>query len=81
VDRSNGPMNLEIGWRGNVLMIILGFKLGLSEDNLMLGGLLNELILIWTSLWLIIWTRVVLILKMCPWYMENVLDSSRIFSL
>jgi hypothetical protein len=37
-------------------MIIVGFKLGLSEENLMLGGLLSELTLMWMSLWLIIRT-------------------------
>ena len=30
------PLNLEIGWRGNILMIMVGFKLVLSENNLML---------------------------------------------
>jgi hypothetical protein len=50
------PINLEIGWKSNMLMIMLGFKLGLSEENLMLEGLLNELTLIWMSLWLIMWT-------------------------
>jgi hypothetical protein len=49
-------MNLKIGWRGNVLMIMVGFKLGSSEDNLMLGGLLRELTLMWMSLWLIMRT-------------------------
>jgi hypothetical protein len=41
-------MNLKIGWmgwRGNMLMIMVWFELGLSEDNLMLGGLLGELTL------------------------------------
>jgi len=37
-----------------VLMIMVGFKIDLSEDNLMLGGLLDELTLIWMCLWLII---------------------------
>jgi hypothetical protein len=35
-------MNSEIGlidWRGNMLMIMVGFKINLSEDNLMLGRL------------------------------------------
>jgi hypothetical protein len=54
-------MNLEIGWSGNVLMIKVGFKLGLSEKNIMLGGLLGELTLIWMSLWLIMRTLVMLI--------------------
>jgi hypothetical protein len=74
-------MNLEIGWRGNVLMIMVGFKLGLSEENIMLGGLLGELILMWMSLWLIMRTLVMLILKMCSQDMGNVLDNSRIVSL
>jgi hypothetical protein len=39
-------MNFEIGWRGNILMIMVGFKLGMRKENLMLGGLLGELILI-----------------------------------
>jgi hypothetical protein len=41
-------MNLKIGWigwRGNVLMIMVEFKLRLSKENLMLGGLLGELTL------------------------------------
>jgi hypothetical protein len=38
-------MNFEIGWRCNILMIMVGFKLGLSKENLMLGGLLGELTL------------------------------------
>jgi len=29
-------MNLEIGWKGNMLIIIVGFKLGMREENLML---------------------------------------------
>jgi hypothetical protein len=37
-------------------MIIVGFKLGLSENNLMLGRLLGELTLILMSLWLIMRT-------------------------
>jgi hypothetical protein len=32
---------------------MVGFKIGLSEENLMLGGLLGELTLMWMSLWLI----------------------------
>jgi hypothetical protein len=40
-------MNLKIF---NVLMIMVGFKIGLSEENLMLGGLLGELTLMWMSL-------------------------------
>jgi hypothetical protein len=74
-------MNLEIGWRGNVLMIMVGFKLGMSKENIMLGGLLGELILMWMSLWLIMRTLVMLILKMCSQDMGNVLDNSRIVSL
>jgi hypothetical protein len=35
-------------------MIMVGFKLGLNEENLMLGGLLGELTLMWMSLRLII---------------------------
>jgi hypothetical protein len=34
--------------------IIVGFKLDLSKENLMLGRLLGELTLVWISLWLII---------------------------
>jgi hypothetical protein len=34
--------------------IIVGFKLDLSKENLMLGRLLDELTLVWISLWLII---------------------------
>jgi hypothetical protein len=49
-------MDLEIGWTSNILMIMIGFKLGLSEENLMLGGLLGKLTLMWMSLWLIIQT-------------------------
>jgi hypothetical protein len=30
-------MNLEVGWRGIMLMIIIEFKLDLSKDKLMLG--------------------------------------------
>jgi len=37
-----------------MLMIMVGFKLGLNEENLMLRGLLGELTIIWMSLWLII---------------------------
>jgi hypothetical protein len=46
-------MNLEIGWiawRDNKLMIMVGFKLGLSKENLKLGELLGVLTLIWMSL-------------------------------
>jgi len=46
-------MNLEIGWRCNILKIMIGFKLGMSEENLMLGGLLGKLTLMLMSLWLI----------------------------
>jgi hypothetical protein len=49
-------MNLEIGWTSNILMIMIGFKLGLSEENLRLEGLLGKLTMMWMSLWLIIWT-------------------------
>jgi len=37
-------------WRGNVLMSMVGFKLDLREENLMLWGLLDELTLMWISL-------------------------------
>jgi len=37
-----------------MLIIMVGFKLGLSEENLMQGGMLGELTLIWMSLWLIV---------------------------
>jgi hypothetical protein len=46
-------MNLEIGWiawRDIKLMIMVGFKLGLSKENLKLGELLGVLTLIWMSL-------------------------------
>jgi len=61
--------------------IIVGFKLDLSKENLMLGRLLGELTLVWISLWLIIRIWVLLILKKCPWDMGNVLESSEIVSL
>ena len=38
-----------------MLIIMVGFELGLSEENLMLEGLLGELTLMWISLWLIVW--------------------------
>jgi hypothetical protein len=60
---------------------MVGFKLGLSEENLMLGGLLGELTLIWMSLWLKIRIWVMLILKLCPRDMGNVLDNNKIVSL
>jgi hypothetical protein len=69
------------GWRGNVLMSMVGFKLDLIEENLMLWGLLDELTLMWIRLWLIMQTQVMLILKMCLWDIGNILYSNRIFSL
>jgi len=37
----------EIDWRGIVLIIMVGFELGMSKKNLMLEGLLGELTLMW----------------------------------
>jgi hypothetical protein len=47
----------------------------------MLEGLLNELTLIWMSLWLIMWTWMMLILKMCLWDMGSILDNNKIVSM
>jgi hypothetical protein len=31
---------------------MVGFKIDLSEDNLMLGGLLDELMCLWLIIWI-----------------------------
>jgi len=44
-------------WLTNLVAnYLVGFKIDLREKNLMLGGLLDELILMYMSLWLIMRT-------------------------